>query len=146
MMKGKLTGFIKIRITPIVNGSEYYGPLLIAIHNFTGERKSGLSERLILDKSAIFPRQFIFKVNRIPISVIKGKIIYKPHEFFIQKPTVDGMKLALHQPILLVMTMWKFLMVMQDALKVGYALSVRDGIYLIFKELTESIMIMNIIS
>jgi len=83
MMKGKLTGFVKIKVTAIVNGSEYNGPLLIAIHNFTGEHKSELSERLVFDKSAIFPRQFIFKVNRIPITVIKGKIIYKPHEFFI---------------------------------------------------------------
>jgi len=83
LLRGKSTGFVKISIKSMVDGNLYGGPLLVAIHNFTGEHKRGLSERLVYEVSTQLPKQYIFKINRVPKTLMEGEVIYQPHEFII---------------------------------------------------------------
>ncbi|MCC6018314.1 MAG: hypothetical protein LM601_04760 [Candidatus Verstraetearchaeota archaeon] len=90
LIQGKLTGFIKLTIKPVINGTPVQDTVwFIAIHNFTGSehKYSGLSDRIVYDKF-VKPGTYNIKVNRIPIkSTATGKTIYKPVELYIHVAT-----------------------------------------------------------
>jgi hypothetical protein len=94
LLQGRLTGFVKLTVKPVVNGTLVQDPLwFIAIHDFTGEEnKYGLSNRIVYDKlygmSVTPPLTYIIKVNRIPIkSTATGKTVYKPVELYVHVAT-----------------------------------------------------------
>ena len=62
MINGKLTGFIKINVNAVVGGEKCGKPLIIAVHNFTAEHKTGLSDRLVYENITLL-KQYVFKVN-----------------------------------------------------------------------------------
>jgi hypothetical protein len=90
LVQGKLTGFIKLTIKPVINGTPVQDTVwFIAIHNFTGRehKYGGLSDRIVYDKF-VKPGTYNIKVNRIPIkSTATGKTIYKPVELYVHVAT-----------------------------------------------------------
>ncbi|MCS7364131.1 MAG: hypothetical protein NDF54_01675 [archaeon GB-1867-035] len=89
MLNGKLTGFIKLTVKPIVNNTPIQDTVwFIAIHNFTGqEHKYELSDRIIYEKF-VKPGTYNIKVNRIPIGVtLKGKTKYRHIELYVHVAT-----------------------------------------------------------
>ena len=89
MLKGKLTGFIKLTVKPTINGTPIHDTVwFIAVHNFTGyEHKLGLSSRIIYEKF-VKPGVYYLKVNRIPVGTnFKGEVKYRYVEFYIHIAT-----------------------------------------------------------
>lgn len=89
MMRGQLTGFLKLTVKSTINGKAFDGELcFIAIHNFTSsEHKWNLSDRIIYDRYANPISTYVLKVERIPERVAHGKVRYRFQEFYIHIAT-----------------------------------------------------------